>query len=316
MGIGEATPLEYLSTDDLPEFERVMCETVTNLISNAGKWTWESFDRYPALTFGLETALSDLAHSNTCHVFDGPFTEGNPIEINGLVWMDEVDAMLKSAVEKIEQGFRCIKFKVGARDFDAECRMLEKIRKRWSAFKLEIRLDANGAFLRDEAEVQLRELSRFDIHSIEQPIGVNQWDSMERLCKTSRIPIALDEELIGLDVHRAGDLLLGNIRPQYIILKPNLLGGFKTAEAWTRLARKHAIGWWATSALESNIGLNAIAQWVSTMGNTLPQGLGTGSLYRRNIDSPLEIKDGHLHSGEMPWKLDLLLHEGKEILSC
>jgi L-alanine-DL-glutamate epimerase-like enolase superfamily enzyme len=208
--------------------------------------------------------------------------------------MDTKEEMLKQAFEKIESGFNCIKFKVGAIDFDEECRMLEAIRKKYSSFNIEIRLDANGAFKNDEALHQLKELSRFDIHSIEQPIKPKQLDLMQELCKKSTIAIALDEELIGVDVERDGKKLLRYINPQFIILKPTLIGGFSLSEKWIHFATEMNIGWWATSALESNIGLNAIAQWTSSLDTNLPQGLGTGGLYSNNIPSPLVVKNGFL----------------------
>jgi len=205
--------------------------------------------------------------------------------------MNDVDAMYQEAIAKIESGFNVIKFKVGALDFDEECRLLEKIRKQYSAFKITLRLDANGAFQAPEAIEQLKELSRFEIHSIEQPIATGQWDDMERLCMESPIDIALDEELIGLPPAK-GAAMLRYINPKYVILKPNLIGGVAIADEWIAVAQKQDIRWWATSALESNIGLNAIAQWVSTYKNPLHQGLGTGSLFSNNFKSPLKLENG------------------------
>ncbi len=302
IGIGECAPLSLLSIDDVSDYSEHLHAFASQLTSN-GSLNEMDFAHFPSIRFGLETALKDLENGGSRTIFDTSFIQGTPIDINGLVWMGELDAMFDEATTKIEAGFRCIKFKVGAHDFDAECRLLERIRQRYSAFKLEIRLDANGAFNADEAKEQLRELKRFEIHSIEQPIKPNQWDSMGSLCASKLIDIALDEELIGIRVETEGMTLLNEIRPQYLILKPNLVGGFEVCDAWVHLARKHAIGWWVTSALESNIGLNAIAQWVSQYDIELPQGLGTGSLYSNNIESPLQVIGEQLVYTKDDWKL-------------
>lgn len=311
-GIGEAAPLHLLSIDDVEDYDSKLEEVCTQLCKvkltshlNLDLNFDLNLNQYPSIRFGLETALLDLKNGGRQIIFDTDFLRGKPIPINGLVWMADLDAMYDEAISKIQQGFRCIKFKVGQHDFDAECRLLERIRKEYSAFQLEIRLDANGALLQDEALTQLNELSRFDIHSIEQPIAVNQWDDMAKLCQESKIDIALDEELIGVEVFEKGNELLKHIEPQYVILKPNLIGGFTVSDEWIKLCRKHQIGWWATSALESNIGLNAIAQWVSQYDVNMPQGLGTGSLYSNNIDSPLEIIDQNLTSNSQHWDLSI-----------
>ena len=301
-GIGEAAPLYKLSIDDVDDYDIKLNEVCKQLCKNTSLLDID-LAKYPSIRFGLETAMQDLVNGGKRIPFDTPFVQGNSIPINGLVWMADLDDMYDEAIAKIGQGYSCIKFKVGQHDFDAECRFLERIRTLHNAFNLEIRLDANGAFLADEAAIQLKELRRFDIHSIEQPIHVNQWDDMARLCRDSKIDIALDEELIGIDVYEKGEALVNHIQPQYLILKPNLIGGFKVSDKWIELCEKHRLGWWATSALESNIGLNAIAQWVSQYETTMPQGLGTGSLYSNNIEGPLQIINRAIHYGQTKWDL-------------
>lgn len=301
-GYGEAAPLKGLSMDDRPDFEETL-KGCCRFINDGLPVDALSLNEFPSLRFAFETAALSLGFNDSFRVFDSSFYTGTPIPINGLVWMNTKTEMLEEAFAKAEQGFNCIKFKVGALDFDEECRMLEAFRKRYSAFKVELRLDANGAFSTDEAFEKLRELSRFEIHSIEQPIKTKQHDWMQELCAKTPIPVALDEELIGVDVTTNGHNLLRFIKPQYIILKPTLLGGFAASDRWIALAQKQSIGWWATSALESNIGLNAIAQWSSTHNNPLPQGLGTGSLYTNNIPSPLSAANGFLrYNPTQPWE--------------
>ena len=310
-GIGECAPLKDLSIEAGADFEKHLaffCQEI-----NAGT-NMQDLDlkMFPSIAFGFETALLDLQHGGTRTLFDTDFVSGKEgIPINGLVWMDTQEAMLKQAEEKIKEGFKCIKFKIGALDFDEECRMLERIRKSYNAYQLEIRLDANGAFLADTALEQLKELSRFQLHSIEQPIKARQLDSMQELCAKSPVPIALDEELIGVF---EADKLLKSIRPTYIILKPTLIGGIRASEYWRKSAENFNIGWWITSALESNVGLNAIAQYASSLRLTIPQGLGTGLLYTNNIPSPLSMESGYLYyNKEKKWKLgylDSTLNEG------
>jgi o-succinylbenzoate synthase len=292
-GYGEAAPLKGLSIDDRPDFEQKLTECLGSINEGVPLDKLDLSD-FPSLQFAFETAQLALAFEQPFKVFDTPFYHGAPIHINGLVWMNTTPQMLEEAFAKAEQGFDCIKFKVGAYDFDEECRMLESFRKRYAAFKISLRLDANGAFAPDEAVEKLKTLSRFDIHSIEQPIKAKQEDWMQELCAKSPIPIALDEELIGIDVVADGGRLLKKINPHYIILKPTLIGGFTKTNLWIQHAYKNNAGWWATSALESNIGLNAIAQWCSTHTNSLPQGLGTGGLYTNNIKSPLLVEKGLL----------------------
>lgn len=302
-GYGEAAPLKGLSVDDRPDFEQKLTECIA-LINDGLPPDALDLKGFPSLQFAFETALLSLAFDKVGTVYDTSFIKGYPIKINGLVWMNAKEEMLEEAFTKAEQGFDCIKFKVGALDFDEECRMLEVFRKRYSAFKVEIRLDANGAFAPDEVLEKLKELSRFEIHSIEQPIRAKQQDHLQEICIQTPIPIALDEELIGVDVTTEGLRLLEYIRPQYIILKPTLLGGLTVSDKWIQHAHKLNIGWWATSALESNIGLNAIAQWCSGYSLTLPQGLGTGALYTNNIVSPLQVSGGYLRYNQMDiWAL-------------
>ena len=301
IGYGEAAPLKGLSIDDRPDFEQKL-KTCCQYINDGLPVNALQLKEFPSLQFAFESASLSLNFHEPFKVFDTKFYTGKPIKINGLVWMNTKQEMLEEAFTKVEQGFNCIKFKVGALDFDEECRMLEAFRKRYSAFKIELRLDANGAFTTNEVQEKFKELSRFDIHSIEQPIKAKQHDWMQELCIKTPIPIALDEELIGIDAVNEGYTLLKFIKPQYIILKPTLLGGFINTNTWIKYAQQQEIGWWATSALESNIGLNAIAQWCSTHENNLPQGLGTGALYTNNIESPLRILNGTiLYDGAGKW---------------
>ncbi|MES2559307.1 MAG: o-succinylbenzoate synthase [Bacteroidota bacterium] len=293
-GIGEAAPLKGLSIDDRSDFENKLKECIAYIHDGLPVDALD-LTEFPSLQFAFETASLSLKFEKPFTVFENSFMQGMPISINGLVWMNSRDEMLEEAYTKAAEGFSCIKFKVGALDFDEECRMLEAFRKRYSSFKVELRLDANGAFATDEAEQKLKELSRFGIHSIEQPIRAKQIDHMQELCIKTAIPIALDEELIGVNVQLDGGGLLKFIKPQFIILKPTLLGGLAASDQWIKHAQYHTIGWWATSALESNIGLNAIAQWCANHETNLPQGLGTGSLYSNNIQSPLSVHQGYLH---------------------
>ena len=300
-GIGECSFIEGLSIDRLDTFEdelRKVCRDIEEIAAafyDFGTLPKYLISDYPALAFGLETALLDLRHGGTHLIVDSDFSRGKQaIPINGLVWMGSDEFMQQQIEQKLADGFRCIKIKVGAIDFAEECRLIENIRKRYNPREIEIRLDANGAFTEQNVRERLRILSQYSIHSIEQPIRPQQYLLMYQLCRECIIPIALDEELIGYQ----GDMrhkLLETIRPQYIILKPSLLGGLAISDKWITIAKGLKIGWWATSALESNIGLNAIAQWVSAAApGTIVQGLGTGSLYVDNVRSPLYIEAGHL----------------------
>lgn len=294
-GIGEAAPLLMLSIDDVSDYEKVLHQKM-KLFCECGRLEDTDLDAFPSIRFGIETALLSLHADQFGRMYRTPFTLGSGyIPVNGLVWMNDIETMYHEAIAKIKAGFKVIKFKIGALDFDEECRLLERVRNRYSAFDITIRVDANGAFLASEAMEQLNELKRFELHSIEQPIATQQWDDMAKLCKESPIAIALDEELIGVNVWEQGSKLLQNIKPQYLVLKPNLIGGLSLSDAWINEARKFHIDWWATSALESNVGLNAIAQWVSTYDVSLHQGLGTGTLFANNLDTQLIITKGRMH---------------------
>ncbi len=288
-GIGECAPLPALSCDDLPDYESILAGHCRNT-ETTGTIDYEAMRPYPSILFGLETALQHL-HTGSVKLWNTPFSEGKQgIPINGLIWMGNFDEMYKRIEEKMRLGFRCIKVKIGAIDFNKELELLAHIREHFSPEQIELRVDANGAFAPDDAPEKLEALSQFRLHSIEQPIRAGQWTAMGQLCKSSPFPIALDEELIGINTVARKIELLETIRPQYIILKPSLHGGLKGSAEWITLATQRGIGYWITSALESNIGLNAIAQWCATLNPVLPQGLGTGLLFTDNIDYPLSIK--------------------------
>lgn len=304
-GVGECSFIEGLSRDDLSmighELDRV-CRNIQH---------WESvkaevYVQFPSIVFAIETALLDFKNGGTKQLFATDFSEGSEaISINGLVWMGSKSFMLEQLQNKLAQGFKCIKVKVGAIDFDEECDLIAFIRSHFDAAQMEIRLDANGAFKADDVLTKLERLSRFQIHSIEQPIAVNQWDLMKEICNAKIIDVALDEELIYTVDTTNKQKLLDAIAPQYIILKPSLIGGFEKSNEWIQFAEERNIQWWATSALESNIGLNAIAQWVATKHDILVQGLGTGALYTNNIDSPLVVKGGQLwYDTSLTWKIE------------
>lgn len=303
-GYGEISPFQGLSLDDRPDFVQKLDRTITLLNEYAPEEELD-LDDWPSLRFGLEMARLDLQNGGERIFFKGPFSQGSQaIDINGLIWMDSAEGMLRQVEEKIVQGYRCIKMKIGALDFDEECRMLEAVRKRYTAFQIELRVDANGAFPLDDALTLLKELHRFELHSIEQPVKQGNWEDMARLCALSPLDIALDEELLGLDPENMGQNMIRMIKPKYLIIKPGLLGGFAISTRWIKLAGKENTAWWITSALESNLGLAAIAQFAATWKNPLPQGLGTGQLYTNNFPSPLRIFSGKLdQSGHESWKL-------------
>lgn len=286
-GIGECALFKGLGADDKPDYEQRLqhyCDNINNInISEIA---------YSSIRFGIETALLDLKNGGKRLIFPSKWVEGsNPIQINGLIWMGSYAEMLKRLEEKLELGFSCIKLKIGGIEFNKEIKLLRFIRSNFPATDLQLRLDANGAFSPATALTRLEQLAKYDIHSIEQPIKQHQWTEMAEICRQSPIPIALDEELIGIDAIEQKIEMLRTINPAYIILKPSLCGGFLGSEQWIKLANDMKIGWWATSALESNIGLNAIAQWVSTLKTSMPQGLGTGNLYTNNILSPISQID-------------------------
>ena len=296
-GFGECATLPDLSCDAIPEYEtilRQLCKTVETL----GKIPYDILRPYPSILFGLETAFAQLeAHGSTV-LFDTPFGRGEVgIRINGLVWMGSFDEMYQRIEAKLQQGFHCVKLKIGAIDFDKELELIRHIRKSFSKKQIELRVDANGAFTPNNALQRLEALAKYDIHSIEQPIKQHQWKAMARLCAVSPLPIALDEELIGVNVKSMKADLLDTIQPQYIILKPSLHGGMYGTEEWIQLAEERGIGSWITSALESNVGLNAIAHFCAKVYGshiTTPQGLGTGQLFTDNITMPLEIRGDKL----------------------
>jgi o-succinylbenzoate synthase len=290
-GIGECAPLPQLSCDDIPNYEEVLrhfCDEV----EQTGEIPYEAMRDYPSMLFGLETAFTN---------FDTAFSRGEVgIPINGLVWMGSFEEMNQRIEQKLEQGFRCVKLKIGAIDFDAELELIKKIRSRYSHHEVELRVDANGAFTFDEALYKLELLSQYALHSIEQPIKAGQWGNMAELCRESPLPIALDEELIGVNDPEQKQQLLNIIKPRYIVLKPSLHGGMMGVREWVDVAHDMFIGSWITSALESNVGLNAIAQLCSDIYGdhiTMPQGLGTGQLFTDNIPMPLEIR------GDKLWKV-------------
>jgi o-succinylbenzoate synthase len=313
-GIGECSYIAGLSIDDMSSYEAVLdavCGEIDShlaIFKSTGQIDRTLVHSHPSIAFGLETAILDWLHGGKREIIRGStFYSGQAqIPINGLVWMGNPDYLLQQITGKSQAGWRCIKIKVGAIDFDTECDLIAGLRAKYASDKIEIRLDANGAFSPTDALARLHRLAQYDIHSIEQPIAAGQIDEMAALCRTSPIPIALDEELIGYTA--LPEQLLARIRPQYIILKPSLLGGMAASHRWIQAAERLGIGWWATSALESNIGLNAIAQWAWSLAPTLPQGLGTGGLYTRNIPSPLVADRGMLwYDTSRDWDVGTIL---------
>lgn len=301
-GIGEIAPIPGLSPDAVPELEEKIGILIQK-INHEEEIGESEFTGFPALSFGYETALTGLISESPVLLFPSEFTRGKTgIPINGLIWMGAKDFMLKQVSEKIAAGFTCLKLKIGAIDFESELDILRSIRERYPATQLEIRVDANGAFSPENSRLKLEQLAKFNLHSIEQPIKQGQFSEMKKLCENSPVPIALDEELIGISIKNEKEKLLDTICPQYIILKPTLLGGIKASEEWISLAEERGIGWWVTSALESNIGLNVIAQWVASLKTTNFQGLGTGALFANNVESPLYVSKGFLwYDPEKEW---------------
>ena len=317
VGVGECGPLKGLSIDDRDDFEvqlKEMGEKITQLAIPNSETEISKFvannipDNFPSIQFGFELALLDLLHGGKRIIYKNDFSESRKgLAINGLIWMGDKEFMLRQIEEKLEHGYSCIKLKIGAIDFETECELLTYIRSKYSKEEVTLRVDANGAFSPDEAMKKLDALSVFDIHSIEQPIKQGQMDSMAVLCAKSPIPIALDEELIGIFGKEGKLKLLERIRPQYIILKPTLLGGFAKTAEWIDIAESLNIDWWITSALESNIGLNAVSQFTANYNVTMPQGLGTGQLYTNNIPAPLTIQKGFIYYDKMrTWDFNLL----------
>lgn len=302
-GIGECGILRGLSIDDRPDYEEKL-QWLCAHIEDDINYLFTELKEFPSILFGLEMALQSLDSKDPFVLFPSHFTEGKAgIPINGLIWMGEKSFMKEQIEDKIQQGFSCIKLKIGAIDFDAEMELLRYIRKEFSAKEIELRVDANGAFQPENALEKLKRLSDLSLHSIEQPIRQGQCKEMAKLCKETPLPIALDEELIGVFNTSDKENLIQEIKPQYIILKPSLIGGFQGTKEWINLAEKNQIGWWITSALESNIGLNAIAQYTYLQNNPMPQGLGTGSLFTNNIESPLQVKGENLnYNPQLTWE--------------
>lgn len=305
-GIGECGILRGLSADDRPDYEEKLQWVCKNIHIGEQK-LWEELVEFPSIQFGIEMAFLSLQSENPFILFPSDFTKSiKSISINGLIWMGEKDFMKAQIEDKISQGFICIKLKIGAIDFDKEIDLLRFIRENFDEKTIEIRVDANGAFDENEALDKINQIAGFKLHSIEQPIKKNYTDTMAVLCKNSQIPIALDEELIGVFSTKEKENLLQKTMPQYIILKPSFIGGFRGALEWISIAEKLKIGWWITSALESNIGLNAIAQFTFLQNNLMPQGLGTGSLFTNNFESPLTVSDGKLwYDKSKEWEIDL-----------
>ncbi|UZO80204.1 o-succinylbenzoate synthase [Aquimarina sp. ERC-38] len=306
-GIGECGILRGLSMDDVPGYEEKLQWVCKNI--DLGKdQLWEQLLDYPSIQFGVEMAFSSLQSKHSYDLFPSSFSEGKEnIPINGLIWMGDKAFMKEQISQKLEEGFSCIKMKIGAIDFKKELALLESIRFNFSANQIELRVDANGAFNPSEAIEKLKQLSQYQLHSIEQPIKPRQIKEMQRLCAETPLPIALDEELIGVLDKKSQQTLLETIQPQYIILKPSLIGGIKGTNQWIENTTRLKIGWWVTSALESNVGLNAIARYTYTLQNNMPQGLGTGGLYTNNIDSPLYIKNGTLgYDPNKKWSTNIL----------
>lgn len=298
-GIGECATLPDLSCDAMPDYDyEHILKHFCNDIEHTGKINYTALRPYPSMLFGLETAMKQLDRKGSLDLFNTPFGKGEKgITINGLIWMGTFDEMFQRLEEKLKSGFHCIKLKIGSIDFTKELELIKHIRASFTKEQIELRVDANGAFSPKEALSRLEALAKYDIHSIEQPIKQNQWQEMAFICKNSPLPIALDEELIGINYIDKKKILLDTISPQYLILKPSLHGGLQGSREWINMAKERNIDSWITSALESNIGLNAIAQFTASVyGSKLvtPQGLGTGHLFIDNIPLPLEIRGDKL----------------------
>ena len=291
-GIGECSLFRGLSFDDGDDYEDAL-EWACRNINLTLEELQEELINHPSIIFGIEQALLNLEYQGDLY-FPSDFTNGkDSIKINGLIWMGGGEYMQSQIEEKLENNFTCIKLKIGV-DWNSEKEVIKSLRKKFPKDKIELRVDANGAFSLAQAKVVLQELADLDIHSIEQPIEAGNWKAMTELCKNTPTPIALDEELIGVLNIESKKELLNEIKPQYIILKPSLVGGFSGSDEWINLAEKNNIGWWITSALESNIGLNAIAQYTYLKKNPMPQGLGTGGLFTNNFETPLVLKGENL----------------------
>ena len=302
-GLGEVAPIGGLSSEDTSLIEDVLYKLSSNIKGCTPPSSKEDClalatelcpPGYSSVLFGVEVALLDLFHSGKRKIFENGFILGNSaIPINGLIWMGSAENMKVQVHEKLSKGFKCLKMKVGALDFHKELEVIEYVRS--LAPDIVLRLDANGAFANNEVLSKIKSLSEYNIHSIEQPILPRQPEALQLICRKSPIPIALDEELIGVDDYKEKEKLIEFAQPQYLVLKPSLHGGLRSCRQWIDLANRHHIEWWVTSALESNIGLNAICQFTAQFSNLGFQGLGTGQLYHNNIDSPLAIKDGLIY---------------------
>jgi len=294
VGIGECGLFRGLSYDDRPDYEDKLNWLCDNINADR-ELLYQELKEFPSIQFGLEQALLSLESEDKYELFPSNFSKGlDRIPINGLIWMGKESFMNEQISNKLKEGFTTLKMKIGAIDFNTELDILKGIRNQYDPSELELRVDANGAFSMENALEKLEKLATFGIHSIEQPIKAGQIESMRELCDSSPIPIALDEELIGVLEKEQKEALLASIKPQYIILKPSLVGGFQGSLEWINIAKVLGIGWWITSALESNIGLSAIAQFTYTLNNELPQGLGTGALFSNNIEAPLFVSAGEL----------------------
>lgn len=304
-GIGECAPLPGLSLENPAEMDSKL-SIVCNEIDFFSKNIQHLCD-WPSIQFGLETALLDLKNGGERTVFKTDFSEGKQgIPINGLIWMGKPEYMQQQIREKLEQGFRCIKMKIGAIDFEIELELLKGIRKEFSADEITLRVDANCAFTPEDTLEKMKRLSDLEIHSIEQPIATRQWEQLTELCELSPLPIALDEELIGITDREQKAALLQKVKPAYLVLKPSLHGGIAGCDEWIDLTENAGVKWWITSYLESNIGLNAIAQWTSTKPISMEQGLGTGKLFTNNFESPLTIeKDKLWYLPGKDWQIKL-----------
>lgn len=292
VGIGEASIIENLS----PEWDESYPSRLAEILADINHVQLDSLHEDPSIRFGIESALRDLENGGQQIYYQSDFVSDNEgIRINGLIWMGDKDFMFEQIKQKLETGFSCIKLKIGAIDFEEELSLLQFIRSKFSADILELRVDANGALSPTHALQKLERLAAFDIHSIEQPIKAGQWKEMNALCRQTPLPIALDEELITSSrfpnqSYEDKVELISAIQPQFIILKPSLVGGFKSSDEWIQAAENQQVGWWITSALEANVGLNAIAQYTATKKSPMPQGLGTGQLFENNTPSTLNIK--------------------------
>ena len=305
-GMGECNMFRGLSADDRPDYEDKLAWVCEHIEGGQNALDVQLIE-FPSIRFGLEQAFRSLNAADPMILFPSDFTTGRQqVAINGLIWMGDPASMQTQIEDKIKSGFKCIKVKIGALDFNLEMQLLQELRS-MGGKDLEIRVDANGAFSPEEAPTKLERLAALDVHSIEQPIRQGQHKEMKALCKETILPIALDEELIGIFKQEQQQALLETIQPQFIILKPSLLGGFKICETWMQKAKDLGIDFWITSALESNIGLNAIAQWTAGLPISIPQGLGTGGLFNNNIDSPLMVQHAALsYSSSNDWDLETL----------